>query len=90
MLVGRACFGMASDVIAIVQGNYAIAWFKTTDLNLVFGIQLTLSRLGSTVNYWVMEPLYQWAKGSFKEYEAIGMAILIGKYNLINSKSNLF
>lgn len=58
MLVGRFVFGLGGESLAVAQNAYAVLWFKGRVLNLVFGILLSVSRLGSTVNQNVNFPLY--------------------------------
>lgn len=58
MDVGRFIFGIGGESLAVAQNTYAVMWFKDTELNLVFGLQLSLARVGSTVGINVMAPLY--------------------------------
>ncbi|KAI3354217.1 hypothetical protein L3Q82_018751 [Scortum barcoo] len=50
MEVGRFVFGIGGESLAVAQNTYAVNWFKGKELNLVFGLQLSMARLGSTVN----------------------------------------
>ena len=58
MDVGRFIFGIGGESLAVAQNTYAVSWFKDKELNLVFGLQLSLSRVGSSVGINVMAPLY--------------------------------
>ncbi|KAL5475426.1 hypothetical protein EMCRGX_G025241 [Ephydatia muelleri] len=58
MLAGRFVFGLGGESLAVAQNAYAVLWFKGRVLNLVFGLLLSVSRLGSTVNQNVNYPLY--------------------------------
>lgn len=58
MLVGRFIFGIGAESLTVGQNNYAVLWFKGKELNMVFGLQLSFARIGSTVNFLVMESLY--------------------------------
>jgi len=60
MDVGRFIFGIGGESLAVAQNTYAVAWFKGKELNMVFGFQLSIARVGSTVNFLVMGPLYEW------------------------------
>lgn len=62
----------------MAQNNYAVLWFKGKELNMVFGLQLSISRVGSTVNFWVMAALYNMIT-SVSGYKALGVALYIGK-----------
>lgn len=63
----------------MAQNSYAVLWFKGKELNMVFGLQLSFARLGSTVNFMVMEILYQWVSQFYKGFTCTGITLLIGK-----------
>lgn len=69
--------------MAVAQNYYAVLWFKGKELNMVFGLQLSFARVGSTVNFNVMEPLYQWVNQYYSGHMCIGVVLIIGKL-LIN------
>lgn len=52
MILGRFIFGIGAESLAVAQNNYAVLWFKGKELNMVFGLQLSFARVGSTVK-WV-------------------------------------
>uniref|UniRef100_A0AAQ5Z2F8 Lysosomal dipeptide transporter MFSD1 n=1 Tax=Amphiprion ocellaris TaxID=80972 RepID=A0AAQ5Z2F8_AMPOC len=58
MEVGRFVFGIGGESLAVAQNTYAVSWFKGKELNLVFGLQLSMARLGSTVNMNIMGWVY--------------------------------
>ncbi|XP_049432255.1 major facilitator superfamily domain-containing protein 1 isoform X3 [Epinephelus fuscoguttatus] len=58
MEVGRFVFGIGGESLAVAQNTYAVNWFKGKELNLVFGLQLSMARLGSTVNMNIMGRVY--------------------------------
>lgn len=58
MDVGRFIFGIGGESLAVAQNTYAVSWFKGKELNTVFGLQLSLSRVGSAVGLNVVGPLY--------------------------------
>ncbi|XP_056329392.1 major facilitator superfamily domain-containing protein 1 isoform X1 [Danio aesculapii] len=58
MNVGRFVFGIGGESLAVAQNTYAVNWFKGKELNLVFGLQLSMARLGSTVNMNVIGWVY--------------------------------
>lgn len=48
---------------------------------MVFGLQLSFSRVGSTVNFVVMEPLYAWVSSMDKNtIDVLGIVLYIGKF----------
>lgn len=49
MILGRFIFGIGAESLAVAQNNYAVLWFKGKELNMVFGLQLSFARVGSTV-----------------------------------------
>ncbi|XP_004075414.1 major facilitator superfamily domain-containing protein 1 isoform X1 [Oryzias latipes] len=58
MELGRFVFGIGGESLAVAQNTYAVNWFKGKELNLVFGLQLSMARLGSTVNMNIMGWVY--------------------------------
>ncbi|XP_062242323.1 major facilitator superfamily domain-containing protein 1 isoform X1 [Platichthys flesus] len=58
MECGRFVFGIGGESLAVAQNTYAVNWFKGKELNLVFGLQLSMARLGSTVNMNIMGWVY--------------------------------
>lgn len=63
--------------MAVAQNTYAVAWFFGKELNLVFGLQLSIARLGSTVNLIVMTPVYDAVSKTKTGYDALGTSLLI-------------
>src|SRR5512137_3103677 len=47
MFVGRFIFGAGSEPLVVAQSAMLARWFKNKELALSFGIQLTVSRIGS-------------------------------------------
>jgi len=68
--------------LAVAQNNYAVLWFKGKELNMVFGFQLSFARVGSTVNFIVMERLYRYVKQQFNipNYQSLSIVLFIGMY----------
>ncbi|GAB6020184.1 hypothetical protein CHUAL_002904 [Chamberlinius hualienensis] len=77
MDVGRFIFGIGGESLAVAQNTYACSWFMGKELNMVFGIQLSISRVGSTVNFNVMKPLYNRISTFSDGYTCLGIALLI-------------
>lgn len=38
-------FSIGGESLAVAQNTYAVSWFKGKELNLVFGLQLSMARL---------------------------------------------
>lgn len=70
---------IGGESLAVAQNNYAVLWFKGKELNLVFGFQMSFARVGSFVNFQVVEPLYHYVNKYYKGYECLGIVLFIGK-----------
>nr|XP_045017571.1 major facilitator superfamily domain-containing protein 1 isoform X1 [Jaculus jaculus]XP_045017572.1 major facilitator superfamily domain-containing protein 1 isoform X2 [Jaculus jaculus] len=87
MELGRFVFGIGGESLAVAQNTYAVSWFKGKELNLVFGLQLSMARIGSTVNMNLMGWLYSKIEvflGS-AGHMTLGMTLLIGGMTCIFS-----
>ena len=65
MQLGRFVFGIGGESLAVAQNTYAVSWFKGKELNMVFGFQLSIARVGSSVNFMVLSPLYNFISDTF-------------------------
>ncbi|KAI4893440.1 hypothetical protein NFI96_011460 [Prochilodus magdalenae] len=76
---GRFVFGIGGESLAVAQNTYAVNWFKGKELNLVFGLQLSMARVGSTVNMNVMGGVYDLMKTALGQtgYFTLGSALMI-------------
>jgi len=77
MQAGRFVFGIGGESLAVAQNTYAVSWFKGKELNMVFGFQLSIARVGSSVNFQVMIPLYKSMANYFDPHTALGWALMI-------------
>ncbi|CAH0557139.1 unnamed protein product [Brassicogethes aeneus] len=77
MLVGRFIFGIGAESLAVGQNNYAVQWFKGKELNMVFGLQLSFARIGSTVNFKVMDGIYNWVNEKYTGPQGMGIVLFI-------------
>lgn len=73
-------FRIGGESLQVAVNNYVVLWFNGKELNMVFGLQLSFSRFGSTVNFWVMEPIYRWVANYYGGYEKLGVALFIGLF----------
>lgn len=85
MLLGRFIFGIGAESLAVAQNNYAVLWFKGKELNMVFGLQLSFARFGSTVNFLVMEPIYKYVKQFYEGSYVLGMVLFVAASTCIMS-----
>ena len=78
MLLGRLIFGLGGESLAVAQNTYTCTWFAGSALNAVFGLQLSVSRAGSSINFVMMEPLFQKLVGAgHSDNEALGWTLWI-------------
>ena len=73
----RFIFGVGGESLNMALNTYTVNWFKGKELNMVFGFQLSIARVGSTVNFLVMEPIFHYIKSSFENSSALGWTFLI-------------
>ncbi|KAK6195515.1 hypothetical protein SNE40_000928 [Patella caerulea] len=78
MDAGRFVFGIGGESLAVAQNTYAVKWFQGRELNMVFGLQLSFSRVGSTVNMNVMHPIYKAINAALDGYKCLGVALYVG------------
>lgn len=87
MELGRFVFGIGGESLAVAQNTYAVSWFKGKELNLVFGLQLSMARIGSTVNMNLMGWLYGKIEASLGSagHMTLGVTLMIGGITCIFS-----
>lgn len=85
MMLGRFIFGIGAESLAVAQNSYAVLWFKGKELNMVFGLQLSFARVGSTVNFLVMEPIYNYVAQYYKGPECIGIVLFLATLTCVGS-----
>ncbi|KAF2365742.1 Major facilitator superfamily [Trinorchestia longiramus] len=78
MQLGRFVFGVGGESLAVAQNAYTVSWFKGKELNFVFGLMLSMARIGSTVNFLVMEPIYEWVDKTEDGHVTLGITLGIG------------
>ncbi|KAM6127738.1 lysosomal dipeptide transporter MFSD1 isoform 4-T4 [Phoenicopterus ruber ruber] len=80
MDMGRFIFGIGGESLAVAQNTYAVSWFKGKELNLVFGLQLSMARIGSTVNMNIMGWIYSRVRDllGYTGPSTLGLTLMIG------------
>ena len=81
MEAGRFIFGLGGESLAVAQNAYSVLWFKGAELNMVFGLQLSFSRLGSTLNMNIQTPLYNYFRDtypSWQTYQILSATLYVG------------
>ncbi|OXB70742.1 UNVERIFIED_CONTAM: hypothetical protein H355_005199 [Colinus virginianus] len=73
-------FRIGGESLAVAQNTYAVSWFKGKELNLVFGLQLSMARIGSTVNMNIMGWVYSRVRDllGHSGHTTLGLSLLIG------------
>lgn len=85
MDAGRFIFGVGGESLAVAQNTYAVLWFREKELNLVFGLQLSMARIGSTVNMNLMEPLYNWIDTKVDHEKTLGVSLFLAAFTCLFS-----
>ena len=62
-----------------------MSWFKNKELNMVFGLQLSFARVGSTVNFNVMVPIYKAVNNHFSGHQTLGVTLFIAAVTCVFS-----
>lgn len=77
MQLGRFVFGLGGENLTVAANTYAVSWYKGSELNMVFGILLSISRLGSTLNFKTMKQIYDYISLSVTGYKCLGITLLV-------------
>ena len=78
-------YRIGAESLAVAQNSYAVLWFKGKELNMVFGFQLSFARVGSTVNFLVMEPIYKYVSKSYTGPTCIGIVLFLAAITCVGS-----
>ena len=76
MDLARFCFGIGGESLNMALNTYTVSWFRDKELNMVFGFQLSIGRVGSTVNFLVMGPLYSLLAHQLDGVSALGWTLI--------------
>jgi len=60
MVVGRIVFGTGLGSICVAQNTISNAYFRDADLATAFAATLTVSRIGSVLNFFLSTYIYTW------------------------------
>ncbi|OQV16047.1 Major facilitator superfamily domain-containing protein 1 [Hypsibius exemplaris] len=86
MEAGRFIFGLGGENLQVAVNAYAVNWFKGSQLNLVMGLGLSVSRAGSVFNMNIMEPIYKQLREHYSGHVCLGLTLFIGGITLIFSQ----
>ena len=70
MMIGSFIFGLGGENMTVGQSAIISSWFKGNELNFAFGLNLSVARLGSTIN----GPVENWAADT----HSVGFGLMIG------------
>uniref|UniRef100_V5GY83 Lysosomal dipeptide transporter MFSD1 n=1 Tax=Ixodes ricinus TaxID=34613 RepID=V5GY83_IXORI len=80
MQFGRFIFGVGGESLAVAQNTYSVCWFKDKELNTVFGLQLSISRLGSMANFMTMPFLFTSFSKLYSGTTGLGVTLLVAAF----------
>lgn len=83
----RIIFGIGGESIAVAANTYASAWFQGQILSTVIAFQLSISRIGSSVNFATVGRLFTWLKEEegYLGTSALGWTLIISGTSTIAS-----
>lgn len=90
MQFGRLIFGIGGESLSVAQNTYAVSWFKGKELNMVFGLQLSFARVGSTVNFALTPLIYKSMSQYFEGYHVLGVTLFIASATCVLSLISAF
>lgn len=70
MMVGRFIFGLGGESMTVAQSAIVSSWFAGKELSFAFGINLSVARIGSSINGPV--------ETSLANNVSVGFALLVG------------
>lgn len=85
MILGRFIFGIGGESLAVAQNTYAVSWFHDKELNMVFGLQLSIARVGSTANFLTMVLVYNQIHTWVSGYLNLGYALMFASITCVLS-----
>jgi len=50
MMIGRFIFGLGGESMTVCQSAIVASWFQGKELSFAFGINLSIARIGSSIN----------------------------------------
>jgi MFS family permease len=85
MQLGRFIYGLGGESLQVAQSTYVVAWFKGRELNAVFGFQMTVSRIGSTLAFNTMHLVFDHASKTNSARVALGYTLTIAGISCVLS-----
>jgi len=69
-MLGRFIFGLGGESMSVAQSAIVSAWFQGKELSFAFGINLSVARIGSSINGPVVTTV--------ADHSSVGNALLVG------------
>ncbi|EUB56828.1 Major facilitator superfamily domain-containing protein 1 [Echinococcus granulosus] len=87
MYFSRLIYGIGGESLSVAQNAYATAWYTSSELNFVFGLSLSMARIGSTINMNTMRPLYKALGSTFHitGSEQMGLTLFVASVTCLFS-----
>ncbi|GMI15107.1 hypothetical protein TrLO_g4155 [Triparma laevis f. longispina] len=76
MLLGRVIFGLGGENLTVAQSAVLAQWFVGKELAFAFGINLSISRLGSVINNYVSPAVAD--DFAFSDFNGVSLALWVG------------
>ena len=89
MYIGRFVFGLGGENLAVACNTYSSSWFAGQALNLAFGFQLSIVRVGSAVCIQMMGPIYNAFLPDNCEVASITVAPITVTTELMTTSANI-
>lgn len=83
----RLIFGIGGESLCVAQNAYTTEWFPPSELNFVFGLQLSMSRVGSTLNMVTMQKINNGVGKLFSlsGYKQLGVSLYAASFTCLFS-----
>jgi len=85
MFTGRFIFGIGGESLMVAQNCYTVKWFGENERNFVFGLQISMSRIGSTITMNVMQPVYNLVRDNLDADHPLAISLYLAASTCIFS-----
>ncbi|CAH8515376.1 unnamed protein product [Dicrocoelium dendriticum] len=87
MYFARFVFGIGGESLFVAQNTYATTWFPSSELDFVFGLQLSLSATASTISINTLQTLYRSIGKTFgiRGYVRLGATLIVSAVTCLYS-----
>lgn len=85
MQLGRFIYGLGGESLSVAQNTYVVAWFQGRELNVVFGLQVAVSRAGSALAYNIIQQLFESISKDYSSKTALSYVLMIAGLSCVLS-----